>query len=312
MNKWILLCALLGQAGPAMSQSAGQRVLPDTLIPARALILGVSSLAAYGGLLRVLSRYWYQNYTRTHFHFFDDDPEWLQMDKAGHAFTAYTLGNDAAATWQWTGMGYRRSVWIGGLSGLAYQTIVEVLDGYSSEWGFSRGDLGADFLGAGMFITGALWWHEQRIVIKVSFHPVGYGHDPVLLAHTRDLFGTSLLERTLKDYNGQTYWMSANLRAFFPGSGIPSWLNLAVGMGAENMFAGRGNWWQTQTGSLVDYRGVRRVRQFYLAPDIDLTRIHSAKRGVRLLLQVLNMIKIPAPALEITDRGKIKVYGVYF
>src|SRR3712207_8632374 len=32
-----------------------------------------------------------------------------------------------------------------------------------------------------------------------------------------DLYGSSFAERMIKDYNGQTYWLSANLKSFMPG-----------------------------------------------------------------------------------------------
>ena len=51
------------------------------------------------------------------------------------------------------------------------------------------------------------------------------------------------VERMLKDYNGQTYWLSANLKSFFQGSNIPAWLNVAVGYGADGMFGGFENKW---------------------------------------------------------------------
>jgi hypothetical protein len=44
----------------------------------------------------------------------------------------------------------------------------------------------------------------------------------------------------LKDYNGQTYWLSVNLHSFYKGSKIPKWLNLAIGYGANGMLTGNG------------------------------------------------------------------------
>ena len=52
------------------------------------------------------------------------------------------------------------------------------------------------------------------------------------------LLGSSLPEQILKDYNGQTYWFSANLHSFFKKSKIPKWFNIAVGYGAEGMITG--------------------------------------------------------------------------
>jgi hypothetical protein len=38
-----------------------------------------------------------------------------------------------------------------------------------------------------------------------------------------DVLGSNL-ERTIKDYNGQTYWLSVNLHSFFKQSKIPNGL----------------------------------------------------------------------------------------
>ncbi len=43
------------------------------------------------------------------------------------------------------------------------------------------------------------------------------------------------LQRTniLKDYNGQTIWLSFNIHSFTKDSFLPKWLSLAVGYGGE-------------------------------------------------------------------------------
>jgi hypothetical protein len=61
---------------------------------------------------------------------------------------------------------------------------------------------------------------------KFSFHTTQYQYRPNVL-------GSSLAEQMLKDYNGQTYWLSVNLHSFYKGSKIPKWLNLAIGYGAN-------------------------------------------------------------------------------
>ena len=55
-----------------------------------------------------------------------------------------------------------------------------------------------------------------------------------------------------------------------------------------------------------------RKEAFYLAPDIDLTKIKTNSKFVRSALFVLNAFKFPAPALMIDSKGKFKVYPVYF
>ena len=48
------------------------------------------NVAAYGGTMIALYSTWYKNYPQSHFHFFNDNNEWLQIDKAGHTWSAYT------------------------------------------------------------------------------------------------------------------------------------------------------------------------------------------------------------------------------
>ena len=62
----------------------------------------------------------------------------------------------------------------------------------------------------------------------------------------------------LKDYNGQTYWLSANLKSFFKKSNVPTWLNISVGYGAEGMFGATENIWMDNNGNFIVNR-----------PDVD-------------------------------------------
>ena len=49
-----------------------------------------ANIVGYGGTLIGLNAIWYAKYPRSGFHFFNDNAEWLQMDKAG-IFTARIL-----------------------------------------------------------------------------------------------------------------------------------------------------------------------------------------------------------------------------
>ncbi|NLR63215.1 DUF2279 domain-containing protein [Chitinophaga varians] len=286
--------------------------LPDTTIKERVWILSGTTAAIYGSGLAVLSSAWYKGYPRSSFHFFNDAGEWNQMDKAGHIFAAYFEGKYSREMWRWSGLPRKQQIWIGGLSGFAYQSVIEVLDGFSEKWGFSWSDMGANAIGSALLISQELAWDEQRIQLKFSAHPKSYPEGPVR-EKTDQLFGHSFWERTLKDYNAQTYWLSVNLHSFNKSSTwLPGWLNIAVGYGAEGMYGGDDNTWTDAHGQFHDYTHVRRVRQFYLSPDVDFTKIRSRKKGVRVLLQVLNMMKFPAPALEINSLGNVKLHPVYF
>lgn len=273
-------------------------------------ISGINVLG-YGGSLIVLNNTWYRNSVRTSFHTFNDSKEWLQVDKVGHAWTAYNTGRASTAMWEWAGLPHKKAVWIGGLSGAAYLTAIEFLDARSAKWGWSWSDIAANIFGSGFFMGQESLWNEQRIQLKFSFHKNSYS-DLQLDQRANDLFGKSWYERMLKDYNAQAYWLSANLKSFFPKSNLPAWLNVAVGYGADGMFGGFENKWTDDPGNDITRYDIPRKRQFYLSPDIDFTKIKTKSKFLRTAFSFLNSFKCPAPALLIDSKGKMKVYLFYF
>jgi hypothetical protein len=298
--------------GPPLAGSATFHsvypISPET--KKKRIIINTSAHAAlYVGSMLVLNQAWYADYPKSSFHTFDDSDEWLQVDKVGHAWSAYQISRVSMATWKWAGLNRKQQIWIGGLAGATFQTVIEVLDGFSEQWGWSWGDFAANCIGSGMLIGQQLAWNEQRISFKFSFHKMRY-NDPVLDNRSDSLFGSSLPERALKDYNGQTYWLSANLKSFFPKSKIPAWLNVSVGYGASGMFGAFDNTWTDANGS-HDLTHIPRLREWYLAPDIDFTKIPTNKKWLKTVFFILNGFKLPSPALVLSD-GKLRVQGFYF
>ena len=277
----------------------------------RVYLIGGLNVVGYGTSIIIFNNTWYKDYPKTSFHTFNDSKEWLQMDKIGHSWAAYNSARASAAMWTWTGVGTKKATWIGGLSSTVYLTVIEILDAHSPKWGWSWADMGANVFGSGLFIGQQLGWHEQRIQFKFSFHRKNYS-DPMLNDRSDDLFGSSLTERMLKDYNGQTYWLSANLKSFFPGSDLPAWLNVAIGYGADGMFGGFENKWTNgDPGSPIDRTDIKRYRQWYLAPDIKFSNIKTKKKGLKILFATLDAFKFPSPGLELS-KGKLKVNALYF
>ena len=124
-----------------------------------------------------------------------------------------------------------------------------------------------------------------------------------------DLFGDSWAERMLKDYNGQTYWLSANLHSFMQeGSRFPRWLNVAVCYGGEGMISGHEQWVELENGTLL---WTERYRQWYLSPDIDLMQLPVRSPALRTFIRVISFIKFPMPALEWNKKGG-KLHWIYF
>jgi len=150
----------------------------------------VSSLQGlgYGASMIGLNKIWYAGYPKSSFHYYNDAGEWLDMDKVGHAYTAYNLSRLSFRTWEWAGVKHKKAVLLAGFSGLAYQTVIETLDGYSTQWGWSWSDIGSNTIGVGLWMGQELLWKKQRVRLKLSAHYNKYG-DKQLQDRTNDFIG---------------------------------------------------------------------------------------------------------------------------
>lgn len=275
----------------------------------RIRLVTAANIVGYGAVLIGLNAEWYAKFPRSGFHFFNDDAEWLQVDKVGHAYSAYSESRASMESWRWAGVPRKQRIWLGGLSGVAYQSIIEILDGFSSQYGFSPGDFTANIIGSGIFVAQEFAWDDQRIKLKFSFHRKNYG-EADLDKRADELYGKTEIERFIKDYNAQSYWLSANLQSFFPESKLPRWLSFSVGYGAEGMFGARSNVF-VDNGIVIDWSNIKRYRQWYLSPDVDFTKIRTNKKGLKILFFVLSALKFPAPTLEYSN-GSFKGHWVVF
>lgn len=261
-------------------------------------VVGLAGAGAVGAYV-ALDQAWYAQYDRSSFHTFDDSHEWLLLDKTGHIFSTYMLGEWGHAVLSHCGASRRTARWAGGSIGLVFLTGVEVLDGTSSGWGFSGSDMLANTLGAGLFIGQDAAWGEQRMRLKFSSHFTEYA------AMRPDLLGSGAAERILKDYNGLALWLSGNVRGLTRNESVPSWLNMAVGYGGEGLISAVPLDSEALTGNAP-------YRQYYLSLDMDLSKIRTRSRVLRTLLFMLNSIKVPAPTLEIRSTGKVVGHWLYF
>lgn len=254
----------------------------------------VISEASIGAITLVgLNQLWYADFERSKFQTINDNNEWLQMDKLGHMFTSYQLGKHGAQLLNWSGVNERNQLLYGATLGFTFLSAVEVLDGYSSAWGFSWGDILANGAGTSLYVGQELLWKEQRIALKYSFHQTKYANQ------RPDKLGENILEQILKDYNGQTYWLSANVHSFFKKSKIPKWLNVAVGYGGEGMLSG------TKDIDNQLLTNNQHYRQYYLSFDLNLNAINTNSKLLRSIFNVFNMIKIPMPTLEFNKKGTV-------
>lgn len=270
----------------------------DSLNTSRRNAVIITETALASTTLIGLNQLWYADYERSSFKTLNDSNEWLQMDKMGHVFSSYQLGRLGASTLNWAGVSKRDQLLYGSTLGFGFLTAIEVMDGFSEEWGFSWTDMAANAAGTGLFIGQELLWKEQRMVLKYSFHRTQFAKQ------RSSKLGDGFSEEFLKDYNGQTYWLSANINSFLKTESIPNWLNIAFGYGAEGML----------TGDNYDpsYLNQNRTRQYYLSLDVDLTRIKTNSHFLKTIFDVFNVIKVPFPTLEINGNGRVKWHPLYF
>lgn len=258
----------------------------------------------YASSLYGLNKLWYSDYPKSKFHWYNDNDAWLQMDKVGHAYSAYQAGLLGMDVMRWSGVPEKKAFWYGGAYGAIFLTTIEILDGHSAEWGASWGDLIANTSGSALLIGQELLWQEQRLQFKYSFYPSKYAdQNPSLL-------GENTLQQALKDYNAQTLWISANINSFLPNIKLPNWLNIAFGYGADGM----------TSGTLFDQHEFLvggcylnpRNRQYYLSLDVDLRKIDTGTAFFNKALKVLSFIKIPLPAMMYNSKGEFQFYSIYY
>ena len=242
-----------------------------------------------------MNELWYKNYPKSNFHFINDNSSWLQMDKMGHITTSYYSGVNGIKLYRWAGIDEKKAIWIGGLRGTFYNSIIEILDGFSENWGASMGDLASNSFGSFIAISQELYWQEQRILIKYSYSRSDLSYE------NSELFGDNFFQRTFKDYNGQTYWISMNINSIFKAdnSQFPDWLNLALGHSAKDMTSPNNT---SNDG---------RYRQLFLSFDIDLMRIKSKNKILNVLSNVFGYIKIPFPTVEYSN-NQFTLHPIYF
>ena len=280
-------------------------------------LIKFGSFGAYTVGAFSLYEFWYKDFEQESFHFFDDFGEWSNVDKMGHIHASYSQSNIIYKGYKWSGQSEDKAILWSSVTSLAFQSAIDVMDGFSSGWGFSISDYSANLIGVSVFAIQQKIWHEQKVNLKMSYWPENYPVTPVLQStsisindRARSLFGTTLPEQFLKDYNAQTYWLSFHPALIFPNLEMPKWLNLAIGYGADNMLGGFENRW-IENNEVISINNELRQRQFIFALDYNLTKINTKSKFLRTVLDVLNAFKWPSPGIELTSKGEFKFHLLF-
>jgi hypothetical protein len=217
----------------------------------------------------------------------------MQMDKLGHAFTGYMITNEVNRLHYWAAG--KRQPWVGAVYALSYLSALELMDGFSSGWGFSGSDMLANGVGVGIAFSQDHFFKRQLIIPKFSFSRSTYS---VLRPET---LGSTYSEQLLKDYNGQTYWLSVPIGSFLNLPKGFKWICISLGYGCDAKLVGSQNAWN----------GFNARRQVYLSFDIDYSSLAPRHPKLNKVLTHLNFIKVPFPSLEFSS-DKTRFHWISF
>jgi hypothetical protein len=261
-------------------------------------------LIIYGVSLLVLSQLWYTH--PVEFHFFDDSREWLGIDKIGHWFTAYLLS--LLCVWLFSGNhkpGSRPDAYWA-IGGFLLMIPIEIMDGFSANYGASVFDLMANLAGSLTAYVLLKLEMADTVYPKFSFHFTSYA----LLRP--QLLGSVWPERILKDYNGQTYWISIRCKDMPGLTFMPYWLLLSIGYSADGLLGGHDNKADQPGERVVDYSYITRANKIILSFDLDGTSIPVKNKYVKYILNVSRCVKVPAPAIEFNSALGLRFHFFYF
>jgi len=304
--------------------SAAQRLDHDSLpdYNKRKNILLAGGVTGYALGSAFLYQNWYARYDRSAFHFYNDWGEWNNMDKLGHIQASYFQTDMIYKGLLWAGTNEDKALLQAGFISLGFQSTIEIMDGFSEKWGFSVPDFASNILGASLFVVQHNIWQQQKLKIKYSYFPSGINsvaitepgseNNVLITERKKSLFGNTLPQQMLKDYNGQTFWLSANPSDWIPASQWPAFLAIAAGYGSNNMLGGYSNKWKVN-GTAVDGEALvgPRYRQYILALDYDLSKLRTRSPFLKQLLHMLNHLKWPAPAVELRSDGSLHFHLLF-
>lgn len=261
--------------------------------------------ATWAGSIISLKSIWYKDNWTNNFKTFDDSKQWLGMDKAGHFYTGNLITKNISSIYRWSGVNRETSLLIGSAVAFGYLGSLEVLDGFSDQWGFSWADIGSNAIGIAWYAAQELIWKEQRLKLKVSAHLTDYAQ------YRPQVLGSTFSERLLKDYNGQTYWISVTPSQFTNNSSfLPKWLSFSFGYSIDEKLHGDLNIYH-HIDSPSGVKTFHAKSQYLFSLDVDFEQFTPKRKWIGTLFKVINHVKLPFPAL-IFNGEQLTVNPLYF
>ncbi|MBC8144340.1 MAG: DUF2279 domain-containing protein [bacterium] len=262
-----------GDATPQVDTTTARdstSIQPDNL---RLALIGGVTVGGfiYGHVLQ--SDIWWKG-DRSDFHF-EWKHDWtyaLGADKLGHMWFPYATTHTYSHLFRWAGVDSTTAIWSAASLALAYQTYIEVRDGFSAVWGFSWGDCAANVVGAGLPVAQHYLPALRLFDYEISFYP-------------SDRFRAGTHAAIIDDYESAHHWLSLHMANVIPDSWrgyYPEFIDVAIGHGVREL----------------DDKGGGR-HEIYLALDWNLDRLPGDWWGWNLLRHVLRHYHLPSPAIRL-------------
>ena len=259
------------------------------------IILNSTAIASTSLSYLGLYNLWYKKYPQSSFHFFNDLEEWNYMDKAGHVFSSYQVARKSHLFLK--NKNIENPIEKSCFYSLFFMLGIEVLDGFSTEWGFSNYDLISNFIGSGLFYVQEKKFKKQLLKLKFSSNLSPYA------IYRPNLLGNNFSERIFKDYNGQTYWITIDYNTKIQDKyKVFKYINLALGYSIDGFIGARNN----PNLNCFECDNLNRQSQYILSFDLDLSEIKTENKFLKLLLNTFSIIKFPAPAILIQNKSQFK------
>ncbi|MGE5796541.1 MAG: DUF2279 domain-containing protein [Ignavibacteria bacterium] len=224
---------------------------------------------------------WWKDQRRK-FHITNDSYYALGIDKVGHFYAASLLAHLFSSGLEAANFQSEQAAIYGSIASLAFETYVEIEDGFGPDWGFSPGDFAADFLGAGFSLAQYYYPFLKNFQVKFSYYPSQEFRDGLHKGNSID------------DYEGQKYWLSLRVKNLLPDAASkfwPAFLNIAGGMGVRDLDGSGGG-----------------QREFYISLDLDTEQIPLYGGVWQFIKNSLNYIHFPMPGLRITPDAAFFVF----
>lgn len=256
--------------------------------PVKMTIIGVVGAGVFTSMHIYYNNTWWVE-KRDYFKFAQDGYYARNMDKASHIYTANVFTELSAVAYEWAGMNPKKALLWGAITSMAYETYIEINDGFAPNWGFDWGDMGANIFGAVYPFIQKEVTPLENVNFKWSFNPKWLEKKAT---NNDDL---------LDDYTNMTFWLSVNPEIVLPqsvtkGKFYPNFLAIALGMSVKNA--------SHKSGSTTAYA------EWYLSLDYDLRKLPGNSDFMKKLKKILNFYHFPAPAVRISPSGIW--YGLYF